>query len=105
MTLVFFILLFRFKPDMNRGKTRRYTMPQDETCLKIRKKSVYRSSVEGGITKNSTQTEIGEARIEDRSGVQGRRQDPGEICSESAGWVIRVSLCLSHMLRQRGLSR
>lgn len=69
------------------------------------KKCIYGSDVSMDITKNSSQTEIGEARIEDRSGVQGRRQDPGEICSESAGWVIRVSLCLSHMLRQRGLSR
>lgn len=40
IVLGLFILLFRFKPDMNRGerKTRRYTMPQDETCLKTRKR-------------------------------------------------------------------
>lgn len=48
------------------------------------------------ITKNSSQ--LGEARS-DRSSktdpvfkVGGGRQDPGEGCSESAGWVIRVGV-------------
>lgn len=65
--MVQFILLFHFETDMNREKTRRYTMPQDETCRKNKKKDICVYE-EVDISKNSWKAKI--------DTEEARRTDP-----------------------------